>query len=71
MLGDKSEIDTDDAIREQGIEFGHLYQALKDHSYPATRDELIASRFSEPGQVAVTMSQLIGFLTLCNGHEHE
>jgi len=71
MPGDKSETDTDDAIREQGIEFGHPYQALKNHSYLATRNELIASRFSEPEQVAVIMSQLIGCLTLCNGHEHE
>ena len=42
MAGDKAETDTDDASREQGIEFGHLYQALEDHDYPATRDELIA-----------------------------
>ena len=42
MAGDKSETDTDDASREQGIEFGHLYQALEDHDYPTTRDELVA-----------------------------
>ena len=42
MAGDKAETDTDDASREQGIEFGHLYQALEDHDYPATRDELVA-----------------------------
>ena len=56
MPGDKSETDTDDAIRERGIGFGHLYQALKDHSYPATRGERIASRLSEPGQVAVNVT---------------
>lgn len=42
MARDESSDETDDSTREQGIEFGRLEQALEEHDYPTTRDELIA-----------------------------
>jgi len=73
MSNDSSDAETGSESREQGVEFGDLREALENHDYPTTQEQLVEEYGDETLDLAEggeTLSSVLAEKEMADEQEH-
>ena len=73
MSNDSSDAETGSESREQGVEFGDLQEALENHDYPTTQEQLVEEYGDETLDLAdggETLSSVLAEKEMAEEQEH-